>query len=516
MSDFFNNIFWVVLGGVLFFFYENIQIDRRAELEAAHGYHIQRAGIASFQDFVQKQEESKDAPEGDFVLQDRLSDWRTWMKNKDEHVPHEFAQKPEEKQLTPIEEAQARLRELEQSVEQGYDPEAHTPVPMVDSPLSMKEILDRQGIEVKGIINDEPLLEVNKGEPVERQDAAEAVPSSGSMQKQEENQAEKQEEKQADGQQISLSDLFAQPDSEAPASASAPASDTDVSAEKKEEIEVSKPVKTPSSISGEKVGEESPLPKFLIIGSTKCSTSALLRFLMVHPELRSPGETYFFNKHYDEGIDYYKSLFEKLVQPGIILFDKSPTYYTCVECPKRIKELDPDMKIIMSVCDPVHRIVSRYYHAKDIGGPKVGELGDSFEDYQKNIILAERNTTSVFDSLELNGRDRTTAILEELYIKRKLPFKLATLPFSILLNSAYSINMMYWLRFFPKEQIFLVNGNRMSDEPFNVLGEVEEFLGIERYLVKEKFITNEKTGFFCFDRGPDSEPACLSDQKVCS
>jgi hypothetical protein len=29
MSDFFNNIFWVVLGGVLFFFYENIQIDRR-------------------------------------------------------------------------------------------------------------------------------------------------------------------------------------------------------------------------------------------------------------------------------------------------------------------------------------------------------------------------------------------------------------------------------------------------------------------------------------------------------
>jgi len=41
-------------------------------------------------------------------------------------------------------------------------------------------------------------------------------------------------------------------------------------------------------------------------------------------------------------------LFEKLVYPGIVLFDKTPTYYTCVECPKRIKELDPDMKIIMS------------------------------------------------------------------------------------------------------------------------------------------------------------------------
>lgn len=73
---------------------------------------------------------------------------------------------------------------------------------------------------------------------------------------------------------------------------------------------------------------------------------------------------------------------------------------------------------LLLVCDPVHRIVSRYYHAKDIGGPKVGELGDSFEDYQKNIILAERNTSSVFDSIELNGRDRTTAILEELYVRQ--------------------------------------------------------------------------------------------------
>ncbi|CBY42711.1 unnamed protein product, partial [Oikopleura dioica] len=211
MSDFFNNIFWVILGGVLFFFYENIQIDRRAELEAAHGYHIQRAGIASFQDFIQKQEDSKDAPKGDFVLQDRLSDWRTWMKNKDEHVPNEFSQKPDDIQLTPIEEAQARLRELEQSVEQGYDPEAHTPVPIVDKPLSMKEILDRQGIEVKGVTKDEPLIEVNKDQPVEQQGSAQAVSSVGTMQK--------QEEEQPDGQQVTLDDLFAHSETkqEAPA-----------------------------------------------------------------------------------------------------------------------------------------------------------------------------------------------------------------------------------------------------------------------------------------------------------
>ncbi len=122
---------------------------------------------------------------------------------------------------------------------------------------------------------------------------------------------QKQEEEQPDGQQVTLDDLFAHSETkqEAPAVNKEDEDNSDgqratlddifandASAVIKEEIEVSEPSKTPSSISGEKVGEETPLPKFLIIGSTKCSTSALLRFLMVHPELKSPGETYFFNK----------------------------------------------------------------------------------------------------------------------------------------------------------------------------------------------------------------------------
>ncbi|CAG5099496.1 Oidioi.mRNA.OKI2018_I69.XSR.g16551.t1.cds [Oikopleura dioica] len=534
MGDFFNNIFWVVLGGVLFFFYENIQIDRRAELEAAHGYHVQRAGIASFQDYIQKQEQDKDLAQGDFVLQDRLSDWRTWMKNKDENVPHEFAQQPAERQLTPIEEAQARLRELEESVQKEEEPEARTPVPIVDGkPLSMKEILDRQGIEVEGG-KDEPLIQVQKeaetkeaawwdhsddkkatqeataGEKLPSMDELFATGTKEDDTNQEEGEAAVEEEKP------SLDDLFSQPapQNTEETSDSKPASLESQQKEIKEETaqEASRPQSAPTSISGEEAMDE-PLPKFLIIGSTKCSTSALLRFLNAHPQLRSPGETYFFNKHYDEGIDYYKSLFEKFNRPGMVLFDKTPTYYTCVECPKRVKELNPEMKIIMSVCDPVHRIVSRYYHAKDIGGPRVLELGENFEDYQKNIILAERNATEEFNSLELNGRDRTTAVLEDLFIPRKSPFKKATLPFSITLNSAYAIYMQYWLRYFPKEQLYLVNGNRMSGEPFNVLEEIEEFLGVEKFLLKEKFVTNEKTGFYCFEKDPGLEPICLSDDK---
>ena len=122
----------------------------------------------------------------------------------------------------------------------------------------------------------------------------------------------------------------------APVSENSVVSQAAVEAEKAETI----------SATGEKTV---PLPKFLIIGSTKCSTSAFLRFLQLHPQMRSPGETYFFNKFYNNGIDYYKSKFEPYAtKPDLILFEKTPTYYTCIDCPQRVKELDPNMKILIS------------------------------------------------------------------------------------------------------------------------------------------------------------------------
>ena len=88
----------------------------------------------------------------------------------------------------------------------------------------------------------------------------------------------------------------AKPHAPAPPSPEAPqtqqnAADSSVSQVETEKSEI-------PSITGET--KTVPLPKFLIIGSTKCSTSALLRFLQLHPRLRSPGETYYFNKHFEE------------------------------------------------------------------------------------------------------------------------------------------------------------------------------------------------------------------------
>ena len=48
------------------------------------------------------------------------------------------------------------------------------------------------------------------------------------------------------------------------------------------------------------------LPKFIIIGVKKCGTSALSRFLKIHPDFAAAGETYFFANAFKKGIEYYR------------------------------------------------------------------------------------------------------------------------------------------------------------------------------------------------------------------
>ncbi|KAJ8386204.1 hypothetical protein AAFF_G00176280 [Aldrovandia affinis] len=53
---------------------------------------------------------------------------------------------------------------------------------------------------------------------------------------------------------------------------------------------------------------EKKLPQAIIIGVKKGGTRALLEALRVHPDVRAVGnEPHFFDRHYDKGLDWYRS-----------------------------------------------------------------------------------------------------------------------------------------------------------------------------------------------------------------
>lgn len=53
--------------------------------------------------------------------------------------------------------------------------------------------------------------------------------------------------------------------------------------------------------------EEKRLPQAIVIGVKKAGTRALLEYLRLHPDVRSPGpEVHFFDRHFERGLDWYR------------------------------------------------------------------------------------------------------------------------------------------------------------------------------------------------------------------
>jgi len=73
------------------------------------------------------------------------------------------------------------------------------------------------------------------------------------------------------------------------------------------------------------------LPDVIIIGVKKCGTRALLEFIRAHPHVRATGhEVHFFDRHYDKGLDWYRSVNSVLYYWDISISLCPSSYYISV------------------------------------------------------------------------------------------------------------------------------------------------------------------------------------------
>ncbi len=105
------------------------------------------------------------------------------------------------------------------------------------------------------------------------------------------------------------------------------------------------------------------LPDFVGIGALKSATTYLDALLRGHPQLCLPAhlkEVQFFSRHYDRGPEWYASLFSSC--DGRRRGEISPQYLTDERCPARIAALLPEVKLLVSIRDPVQRAYSQFKH----------------------------------------------------------------------------------------------------------------------------------------------------------
>jgi len=102
------------------------------------------------------------------------------------------------------------------------------------------------------------------------------------------------------------------------------------------------------------------VPDFLYIGTSKAGSTWLFNALAVCPDvwLASNKGLYFFDSHYDRGLDWYREQFAGA--DGRAVGEFSHSYLSSPEAPARIAAYSPTMRLLVCLREPVDRAFSDY------------------------------------------------------------------------------------------------------------------------------------------------------------
>jgi len=108
---------------------------------------------------------------------------------------------------------------------------------------------------------------------------------------------------------------------------------------------------------------------FIGVGMPRAGTTWIYNCLKEHPEIciSRDKEVHFFDFNFAKGIEYYKSFFEHCGKEKI-KGEFTAGYFSEEKTLQRIKEAFPDVKIIVSLRNPVERAFSHYLYRKRTRG----------------------------------------------------------------------------------------------------------------------------------------------------
>jgi hypothetical protein len=209
-------------------------------------------------------------------------------------------------------------------------------------------------------------------------------------------------------------------------------------------------------------------PSFFLLGAQKAGTTSLIQYLVAHPKIIAPKykEIAYFSDatKYANGIDWYRAHFESKKQPILgkrkpidgITGDASANHFESLEAPARLKQAYPDAKLIILLRNPVDRAFSQWKMASRYGFETLEFEGALMQE-------AERLDFGREHVLPTHGHD---------YVFQKLGY---------FTKGVYASFLKMWLHEFDRDQLLIIQSEKMYAEPEKVYGQVLDFLGLEAY-----------------------------------
>lgn len=110
-------------------------------------------------------------------------------------------------------------------------------------------------------------------------------------------------------------------------------------------------------------------PAFLFIGADRCGSKSLHQFFRQHRDCFVPAiaDPYFFDRNYDQGLDWYLNLFAGAPPTARAIGEFSHDYIHSADAAERIAADLPDVKLLATLRHPIERTFSSYASAFSAG-----------------------------------------------------------------------------------------------------------------------------------------------------
>ncbi len=194
------------------------------------------------------------------------------------------------------------------------------------------------------------------------------------------------------------------------------------------------------------------LPHFLIIGAMKSGTTSLYTYLIQHPQVvrGMRKEVHLFDNAPRLGF-LYRAYFplRMNLRDYKITGEATPRYITRIEYAQHAAKIVPSAKIIVLLRNPVERAYSHFKHAERI----VGRALDFEEMVQQEIEALGQPDYDLPEYWEAEAH----------LVKRGL----------------YAAQIRDWLQFFPRDQVLILQAEKLFDDPQTITAAVCTFLGID-------------------------------------
>jgi hypothetical protein len=216
------------------------------------------------------------------------------------------------------------------------------------------------------------------------------------------------------------------------------------------------------------------LPDFLVVGAAKCGTTSLFDWVCVHPLVARPmtdgrprKELLFFDYNFHRGADWYRQHFplelerrefEREHGRPFVTGEATASYLTGHWVPGRVRQVVPDVKLIVTLRNPIDRAYSAFQMSRR-------ERLEECESFEEAIALEAERLAGELERVHSDPR-----------YNPPLPPPLGY--WSYLHRSRYAEHVERWLEVFPREQILFLRFEDLAADPAGALERVHAFLGL--------------------------------------